>query len=137
MSYYKELKLDPATGDLYLEADQAGAPIGGGATIEDADAVVQRLRSRLGMFKGSWFLDKSAGMAWYQEVFGKSGVPGKKSDPTKVNAALVDCILGTPGIIGFSERIKYDFNRADRTLSYSFVARSVFGALSFNGSLAL
>ncbi|MCK9435580.1 MAG: hypothetical protein M0Q12_00060 [Synergistaceae bacterium] len=125
------LALDPDSGDILLDEDEEGNPIGGGYVYEDADTIVQMLKCRLQMFYGTWFLDTTAGVPYYEDILGKDA---NKPDPTRINAVLVDTILDTPGVIAFSNAIEYDYNSSTRKLSFSFEVKSIFGLISLDSS---
>lgn len=127
MSELVGMKLDPDTGDLWMSEAPDGSPIGG-AIVEDLDAIAQRLRTRLQMFRGTWFLNKNAGVPYYKEILGKKGA----KDPSRINAVLVEAILGTPGIFSFSGPIIYDFDNATRLLKFTFRVLTIFGNLDFS-----
>lgn len=52
-------------GDEYADAT-------GLAMTGDLDGIRQQVTLRLGFFKGEWFLDEEAGLAWYEEILVKN-----------------------------------------------------------------
>lgn len=54
-----------------------------------AEGVAQNVKTRLALWRGTWFLDTQEGTPWLQEVLGKR---------TAVEAVIRDRILGTPGV---------------------------------------
>jgi hypothetical protein len=112
------LAIDPATNDLYLEAD------GNLAMVEDAEAVGQHVRQRLKTFAGEWFIDKNAGVKWLTEVL------GRRYDPALAEALIKAEILRTDGvteITSFSVR----FDRVERRLAgYSININTIYGEAS-------
>lgn len=57
-----DLALDP-NGDLAI----AGGDL---VLVRGADAVAQRIRIRLRLFLGEWFLDESAGLPYFERILG-------------------------------------------------------------------
>lgn len=109
------LAIDPVTNDLYLDAGNNLA------MVEDATAVGQHVRQRLKTFSGEWFLDKSAGVRWLQDVL------GKRYDPALAEALIKAEIKRTDGvndILAFSVR----FDRKERRLAgYNIVINTIYG----------
>lgn len=63
--------------------------------------VAQSVNTHLGLWQGTWFLDKTAGMPWLQDVIGKNTGP-------LYDIAIQQYILETPGvsqIIGYSSNL--------------------------------
>lgn len=60
-----DLLLNPNTGDLVFT--NGGSPV----TQRTATVVAQRLRITLYTFLGEWFLDRTVGVPYYQQIFGK------------------------------------------------------------------
>ena len=80
----RSLALDPVTGDLVLTAGRLGL-------VSGADVVAQRLRNRLRLWRGEWFIDRTVGIPYLTQVFGK--VP-----QSQVEALLRAAILSCPGV---------------------------------------
>lgn len=118
----RSLALDPITGDLALTS------VGGGqrlALVEGADAVAQRLRARLRLWRGEWFLDGSIGIPFLQ-------ILGLKNTRTFAEATLRRAITTCPGVAGldsFTLTVG-----ADRAMTVAFRARATDGtAIEDNG----
>ena len=84
------------------------------------EEVRQRLLQRLRTFLGEWFLDKSIGVPYFQDILVKNP-----------NLNLVDAILKveiteTPGVL---ELLEYDssLNKSTRQFSVTFTARTISG----------
>lgn len=80
------LMLDPVTHDLAVINNKL-------VLVSGADEVTQRLRSRLKMFRGEWFLDLTKGVPYRTEIF----VKGISSE--RIAAAIKMEILTTPGVL--------------------------------------
>lgn len=99
-----------AGGDLALNSSGLPHFIGG------AQAAAQRLRVRLGFFRGEWFRDTRLGVPYFQAILGK-----------RVNLVLIrsifrQVILDVPGIVAL-DRLTETFDRPSRTLRPVFTAR--------------
>ena len=80
----RSLALDPVTGDLAVSGGRL-------SLVSGADAVAQRLRGRLGLWRGEWVLDRSVGVPYLGRVLGKI--------PESNAAALLREVVSTcPGV---------------------------------------
>lgn len=79
---YRDLALDPATGDLALPVQ----------LITGADCVAQRLRIRLRFWLGEWFLDQRLGIPYVRSVLVKN------PDLVLIRSIFRRVILSTPGV---------------------------------------
>ncbi len=122
-----DMKLDSTSGDIWLETGTDGLPVGGGAMIEDKEVVMQRLKVRLQTFLGTWFLDRTKGVAYYGNILGV-----KTPDPAKMNAIIVDCIKNTPGVMYFEAPVSYELDSALRLLKYDFTVVTVVGKITLS-----
>lgn len=102
--------LDLSTGEFRLTDDTSG------------ETTEQRLRVRLRLFAGEWFLDTRLGVDWYGRVVGKG------RDPGDAEAAIKTAILETPGVVRL-ERYAQTPNPSARTLSVSFAVLDENGEL--------
>lgn len=84
------------------------------AMVRDADAVAQRIKSRLSLNKGEWFLDRSAGV----DYIGRSQL--KPFDPTLLSAEIVAqiAIAGGPGTKTQLSNFVFDPNARHGEFSY-------------------
>jgi len=103
-----DLELDPNTHDLVLRRFDL-ALVDGGALI------VQRIKQRLLLFLGEWYLDTEAGVPWFQEILVK-GV-----DLARVETLLKRAIVGTDGVARLTS-LDLDFTPEPRRLLVSFRA---------------
>lgn len=103
-----------ASHDLYQSA------LSGVAIAAGADAVVQTITTRLRLFRGEWWLDTTAGMPWFEEVF-EGG-----QDLRRIESALKTQILATPGVEAILS-FDLDFTASTRELSVSFEVDTIYG----------
>lgn len=111
------LKLDPLTHDLAISNNKL-------SLISGADEVTQRLRSRLKMFRGEWFLDLNKGVPYRTEVF----VKGISTE--RIASAIKREILTTPGVL---QLLSYSqsLDGASRLLSVDFQVLTSDGEIIF------
>ena len=83
---------------------------------EYAECVRQRLELRLSINKGEWFLDPNFGTDYMNSILGTKNW-------VAVNAAFVDAIEGTPGVLQLNGPIEYDLNNSTRVLTVTFTAQ--------------
>lgn len=102
-------------GDLAVDANDI-------AVIDAADEVAQRLRNRLKLFRGEWFLDVTRGVPYREEVF------AKRNSPARVGAAIKREILTTSGVL---ELLEYDqeIDASARSLTVTFKVRATSGEI--------
>lgn len=91
--------------------------------LHGADSIPQALRLRLAFFKGEWFLDRSAGVPFFQDVLKK--VP----DPNVLQSVFRRAILETPGVIELVD-LKLSQDSVTRSLNLAFSARTDAGVLN-------
>ena len=82
------LYIDPATGDLALDASGALRLATG------REAVAQHARQRLMTHEGEWFLDTTAGIPWFARIMGKA------FNADAAEAVVKTEVAGTPGVAG-------------------------------------
>lgn len=88
--------------------------------LSGADEVAQRLRCRLKMFRGEWFLNVTRGVDYRGEVF------VKRNAPTRVEAELKRAILTTSGVL---ELLEYSqvIDAAVRSMTVDFKVKATDG----------
>lgn len=108
-------------GDLVLTSDAPNAPQGA------TNPVLQDVLQRINFFLGEWFLDNTQGVPWFQQILVKN------PDQAKIDALILNTILGTPGILTVTS---YSFtpNFAQRTLTVSFSAQATSGPIDYTGT---
>lgn len=86
----------------------------------DAEQIVQRVRQRLQVFRGEWFLDVRAGVPWLQDILVHT------PRLNYVEALLKAEIVGTPGIVEITQ-FSMEYSAGNRTLEVAFKARTETG----------
>lgn len=91
--------------------------------ITGQDEIRQRVIQRLQFFLGEWFLDRSRGIPYFQEIFQK-GV-----DSTSISALFKQEILAVDGVI---ELVSFDmsYETQTRVLTINTAIRSQEGVVS-------
>mgnify|MGYP000879999910 FL=1 len=80
----RSLALDPVTGDLAVSGGRL-------ALVSGVEAVRQRLKTRLSLWRGEWVLDRTVGVPYLTQVLGK--IPR-----STVEAVLRSVITTCPGV---------------------------------------
>lgn len=80
---------------------------------EGTQATAQRIKIRLKLFLGEWFLDLLAGIPYYQDILIRN------PDINKVNALIREAILTTPTVLSI-DSYEYALNTTTRTFSVNF-----------------
>lgn len=98
----------------------------GGANylVNSPACVAQSVNTRLGLWQGTWFLDKTAGMPWLQDVIGKNTGP-------LYDIAIQQYILATPGvsqIIGYSSFLDRETRKLSVTINKLV---TIYGTIPF------
>lgn len=106
--------LDFSTGNLQI--------------IGDAASIPQAIRLRLKFFKGEWFLDRDAGIPFFQDVLVKN------PDPNVLQSVFRKALLDTPGVNAINE-LSLTRDAATRRLVLSFRVDTDAGKLSVSQGL--
>jgi hypothetical protein len=107
----RDLALDPATGDLALDAGAARLTSGG-------EAKAQRLRLRLSLWRNEYVLDRRQGIPYVDRILGKGTTAAAE-------VILRRAAATSPGIASIEQ---WSFTvGADRTASLSLRARTIEG----------
>ena len=102
--------------DLILEGSSL-------ATVSDAEQVAQAVKTRLLFYREEWFLDLTAGVPYYQEVF------RKPANLANVESLIKAEIVRTPGVSRLIE-FSMNFNENTRRLLIAFTAFTEFGEIN-------
>lgn len=106
------------------------AVFGGGARdflVDSPDMVKQRIFTRLSIWRGEWFLDKTLGVDYAGKVLGRGAL----------NTALFELkatILGTYGVKNIVE-FDYNYDSIRRELTINSKVNSIFGLIDFEGAI--
>jgi hypothetical protein len=95
--------IDQTTNDLYLASD------GNLALATEAAAVGQHGRQRLQTYIGEWFLDRTAGVPWLDQILGQA------YDPALAESVVKAELLDTDGITEITS-FSVSFDKATRGL---------------------
>ena len=101
---------NPDMGDLALS--------GGESFLRTAlgDETAQRILVRLQFFKGEWFRNLDAGMAWLQVVF-------EKGCPDETIRAWLVALIGTTEGVAAVDKLEFTRDPVERSLDINFTAR--------------
>ena len=94
------------------------------ATVTDGAQVVQHVRTRLQFYLEEWFLDKTVGTAWFQEIF-------VKPFNTIVAESIIKArISETPELSQITEFFMDLEDPSTRILKVTFSAETSFGLIN-------
>lgn len=108
----RTLALDPSTGDLALSAGRL-------TLVSGADAVAQRLRVRLKLWRGEWILDRGVGFPWQR-------VLGEKDTARLAESLLREAIVTCPGVRSL-DRFAFTVDPTTRRASLTFAVTATTG----------
>lgn len=111
-----------ANGDMAIEGGKLVLTSG-------VEATRQRLEQRLKLFFGEWFLDKSRGVPYFEQVF------TKQPNPTLIDAVFKREILLDPAMRELQE-FSLDLDPETRVLTVRFRARTDDGPIDFTTVVA-
>ena len=91
------------------------------------DAIRQHLTVKLRIFLGEWFLDRSVGVPWYQEILVKAPLFAVVQERLKV------IILETPGVLELLRfDFDFDFDSIERVFSLKSSINTSDGIIDFS-----
>lgn len=90
--------------------------------------ILQDIVQNLSFFFGEWFLNTTQGLPWFQQILVKN------PDQSKIDALLVNTILGTKGV---TQLLAYTFtpNFQGRVLGVTFSAMTTSGKVNYSGNV--
>lgn len=94
------------------------------------EATAQRISQRLKLYFGEWFLDKTRGVPWIQQVFVKN------PNPTIVDAIIKREIIAEPQVIEL-QQFELDLDTSTRLLTVTFRALTTDGPLDFQEAFGI
>jgi len=95
-------------------------------TVSNIDGLVQRIRIRLQVFLGEWFLDNTRGVPYFQEILEK----GTSYDQISQSIKLI--IAETTDVKKINSFSIKDSDIVNRKIIISFAVSSVYGDLEEN-----
>ena len=110
------LKNDKGTNDLAIENNNFVLQSG-------LESLPQKIREKLLLFRGEWFLNETIGLPFFQQI------AGQKQIPFPVRKFFIDIIKSIDGVIDISS-FKMNVNRQKRTLEVSFIVKASEGVLN-------
>jgi len=115
---------NPNNGDLYL--DDSGQLEWIGSDISDAEdysrMVLQRIRCRLLLIRGEWYLDQRVGTPWREKVW----VKGASIDV--IRRIIEQVAEGTPGVDSV-DSLELTLDATHRTMTIDLVATTDLGTV--------
>ena len=113
----RNLYLDPNTNDLVLNGSKNLA-----MTANAVELLAQRITNRLRFFKAEWYLDRSLGVPYFEEVLKKN------PNIAKVRALLLSVVAKTNGV---AKVLAFDtiFDAQTRIFSVNFKVQSSDGSV--------
>lgn len=114
----RDLALDPQTGDLLLTAGDL-------SLVSDLEAIRQEILIRLQFLRGSWFLDTTAGLPYFESILVKS--PNLAAIRTLFNNEILS-VTGVNAILSLT----LDFDRKSRKLTVTYSVSTDVGQLDSN-----
>jgi hypothetical protein len=121
----------PTTGvsASYLALDNVYDPVfDPGASLVDAYAVAQDVKTRLNMFMGEWWENLNLGLPMFQTILGQAATA---KGLTAMQLAVQTVILGTQYVSGINS-LSVQFNQDTLALSISASVTTVFGVAPLN-----
>lgn len=106
-----DFKLDTSTHDIVFDPYDI-------AIVDGVEALKQRLKQRLLLFRGEWFLDLNAGVPYFSDVFIKQ--PRRNI----LESAFKREIVGDPEVTALTS-FELSF-QSERTISLAFTVQTVY-----------
>lgn len=97
--------------------------------VDGDDAIAQRLKIRLKLYLNSWFLDRSAGLPYYEAVL------HKRPDRRYLENLFKVAIKTTPGVLEILD-FTLDFEASARVLIVRFTVSTAEGEVSMSEVIA-
>jgi len=115
--------------DLALDTDYDLSITGDDLSLTTgSDAVKQHLLQRFKTFFKECFLDTSAGVPYFEQIFIKN------PNPNIIDSIFKKIIINTPGILQLLQ-FEIDYERSERELTLTFRAKSTDGIIDFSEAI--
>lgn len=101
------LKEDPSSRDMLFENNNF-------VLTNDDESLTQKIREKLLLFRGEWFLNEDTGLPFFQLILGQKRIPY----PSR--KFFIEIITSVEGVSGVS-KLSMSFGE-NRTLEISFIA---------------
>jgi hypothetical protein len=115
--------------DLELENGDIKLENGDALLLSDAERVAQAIDVHLQTIRGEWFLDRTHGVPYFDEILGKSA-----ADIDVLEAVIRSEILGVDGVNAILSW-RASVNRATRVVSIEFAADTIYGPIEYEGEM--
>lgn len=112
--------------DLKITDNDLVVTAGDLVTTDDADRVAQAVHMRLQAFKGEWFIDRTFGIAYFEDILGQKMITTEYDAVVKAGILEVD---GVNRIVSFDS----SFDRSNRIYEVEFVADTIYGPITYEG----
>ncbi len=114
-------KLD-SNGDIVTHGD---------SWAYDTEAVAQTVKTRLNLFLGEYFRDKTEGMPWLEKEDGTQGILGKGYTVAQVESLIRKRILNTEGVLKMLS-FSTSFGINERRLAIDCTILTTYGEATFD-----
>jgi hypothetical protein len=91
-----------------------------------AEAVAQKVRTRLDLLQGEWFLDTGAGVPYMDNDYVTKAITDKPADTAWADAVIQAEVLDTDGVQAITS-YSSNFNRSTRTFTVQITLTTIYG----------
>jgi hypothetical protein len=95
------------------------------ARVDEKEQIAQRIKTRLQLFFGEWFLDRGLGVPWLQEILIKN------PRAAVVQGALKQAIINTPDVVALLDFTITDSD-TNRAVTVRFSVQTAAGTITDN-----
>lgn len=116
-----DIKLDTSTHDAIIENGDLVLTTG-------KEAHAQRIKQRILLIFGEWFLDRSRGIPYFTQVLVKN------PNPVLVDAVFKNEVISDPSVLELQE-FEIDIDNATREMNLKWKARTKEGDITFDENI--
>lgn len=98
--------------------------------LSDLEAVAQAVKTRLQLWKETFWRDLQDGLPLFQEIL---GTPGSQSNIQRIDAIIQGRILGTQGVLGLP-RYSSAFDPETRAYQFTATVQTIYSTTIISGS---